>query len=75
MPPETVSGETYVADGRIDSWSLGILIYYCLYGRHPFSGESREEVVRSICEDKVKFPKRIIQMNKKEEGALKKVKV
>ena len=40
MPPETVSGETYVADSRIDSWSLGVLIYYCLYGRHPFTGEN-----------------------------------
>ncbi|EAW06687.1 serine/threonine-protein kinase [Aspergillus clavatus NRRL 1] len=41
MAPEIVRGEVY--DGRCDWWSLGIIIYECLYGFTPFASMDRQE--------------------------------
>ncbi|KAF7118356.1 hypothetical protein CNMCM5793_007870 [Aspergillus hiratsukae] len=41
MAPEIIRGEAY--DGRCDWWSVGIIIYECLYGFTPFASMDRQE--------------------------------
>ncbi|GFF39558.1 serine/threonine-protein kinase cbk1 [Aspergillus udagawae] len=41
MAPEIIRGESY--DGRCDWWSVGIIIYECLYGFTPFASMDRQE--------------------------------
>lgn len=46
MAPEVVRGRWY--DGRCDWWSLGIIVYECLYGHTPFCRENRETTKATI---------------------------
>ncbi|KAI4183007.1 MAG: hypothetical protein LQ348_004757, partial [Seirophora lacunosa] len=39
MAPEVIRGDHY--DGRCDWWSIGIILYECLYGYTPFVCENR----------------------------------
>ncbi|KAL8738762.1 MAG: hypothetical protein Q9181_000517 [Wetmoreana brouardii] len=41
MAPEVIRGEFY--DGRCDWWSIGIILYECLYGYTPFVCENRAD--------------------------------
>ncbi|RPB00617.1 kinase-like protein [Choiromyces venosus 120613-1] len=41
MAPEIAREEAY--DARCDWWSLGVIIYECLFGYTPFHSENREE--------------------------------
>lgn len=56
MPPEIVSSQDISVDSRIDSWSLGILMFYCLTKRYPFEGKTAGEIKKNIIEQKLKFP-------------------
>ncbi|KAF1983536.1 kinase-like protein [Aulographum hederae CBS 113979] len=40
MAPEVIRGEVY--DGRCDWWSVGIILFECLYGHTPFFSENRQ---------------------------------
>ncbi|KAB8234992.1 serine/threonine-protein kinase [Aspergillus alliaceus] len=40
MAPEVIRGHLY--DGRCDWWSVGIILYECLYGFTPFASKDRD---------------------------------
>jgi len=46
MAPEVVQGRQY--DGRCDWWSVGIILFECLFGYTPFCREDRDETKRAI---------------------------
>ncbi|KAJ5899229.1 hypothetical protein N7495_003973 [Penicillium taxi] len=46
MAPEIIREEMY--DGRCDWWSLGIILYECLFGYTPFACETRHDTKMSI---------------------------
>ncbi|KAF1995021.1 kinase-like protein [Amniculicola lignicola CBS 123094] len=48
MAPEVIKGENY--DGRCDWWSIGIILYECLYGMTPFFCENRQVTKARILE-------------------------
>ncbi|MBI4577004.1 MAG: tetratricopeptide repeat protein [Planctomycetes bacterium] len=45
MSPERIRG--LVADGRADLYSLGVVLYLCLAGRHPFAARSTVALIRA----------------------------
>jgi serine/threonine protein kinase len=46
MAPEVIRGDPY--DGRCDWWSIGIILYECLFGFTPFACENRQETKLKI---------------------------
>lgn len=46
MAPEVIRGDLY--DGRCDWWSIGIILYECLYGFTPFVCDKREDTKAKI---------------------------
>ncbi|KKK12347.1 hypothetical protein P175DRAFT_0557369 [Aspergillus ochraceoroseus IBT 24754] len=46
MAPEVIRGQPY--DGRCDWWSVGIILYECLYGFTPFASEDRHKTKAKI---------------------------
>jgi serine/threonine protein kinase len=50
MAPEIIRGEFY--DGRCDWWSMGCIMYECLYGRTPFCADDRTETKARILHHK-----------------------
>lgn len=54
MAPEVVQGKSY--DARCDWWSIGIILYECLYGHTPFlSDEGRQETKKNIIQHRETF--------------------
>lgn len=56
MAPEVIRGELY--DGRCDWWSVGIILYECLFGFTPFACENRQETKLKILKHRttLRFP-------------------
>jgi serine/threonine protein kinase len=56
MAPEVIRGELY--DGRCDWWSIGIILYECLFGFTPFACENRQETKLKILKHRntLRFP-------------------
>jgi len=40
----------------VDWWSLGIVMYECLFNKRPFHGKSTDELSNAILNDDLKFP-------------------
>ncbi len=55
MAPEQALGETTI-DHRADLWSLAVIVYRLLTGIHPFHGATMDELVLSICQDRIAPP-------------------
>ena len=56
MAPEVIKGFPY--DGRCDWWSVGIILYECMYGRTPFYCDDRQKTKEAIVEHRatLQFP-------------------
>jgi len=54
VAPEMLLGEPH--DKRIDLWALGVLLFEMLMARAPFTGESKKETVKNICEANFELP-------------------
>ncbi|KKY25365.1 putative serine threonine-protein kinase cbk1 [Phaeomoniella chlamydospora] len=46
MAPEVIRGELY--DGRCDWWSIGIILYECIFGYTPFACDNRQDTKLKI---------------------------
>eukprot|EP00795_Rhopilema_esculentum_P002018 gene2018-17579_t len=55
IAPEILKSQRY--DSAVDWWSFGVLLYEMLIGQSPFAGEDEDDLFRSICRDRVLFPK------------------
>lgn len=69
MPPQILRGEKYSA--KCDVWSVGILLFYMLYGFHPFipKGEeskigSLQQLLKNIDMKDIYFPEKPIRSQK-----------
>src|SRR5579859_1404769 len=59
MSPEQAQGLDRV-DWRTDIYSLGVILYECMTGRTPFSGESPIEILMKVVKDPVVPPLQVV---------------
>jgi calcium-dependent protein kinase len=52
MAPEVLNGNY---DSKVDTWSLGVLLYVFMSGYLPFQGENRNDVFYKILNGKYHF--------------------
>ncbi|KAF2353564.1 MIT protein [Trinorchestia longiramus] len=55
MAPEILLEKQY--DAKVDLWSVGVILYECLFGKAPYSSATMEELVQRIQTDRqIKIP-------------------
>lgn len=54
LAPETINGAGQ--DEMSDWWSLGCILFECLYGRPPFNADTPEEVFQNILSRNIHWP-------------------
>src|ERR1700722_18781403 len=59
MSPEQARSEGHRVDGRSDIFSLGIVLYELVVGRHPFRADSKVEMLDRITTQEPKPPRQI----------------
>jgi serine/threonine protein kinase/formylglycine-generating enzyme required for sulfatase activity len=59
MSPEQARGEGHRVDGRTDIFSLGVVFYELLVGRHPFGSGDRAVMLERIATGEVRPPRQI----------------
>ena len=58
MAPEILVGNKY--DASVDLWSIGVILFECLFGSPPFSSETIEELIEKITSsERITIPKTI----------------
>ncbi|CAG2215616.1 ULK3 [Mytilus edulis] len=73
MAPEIICQKTY--DARVDLWSIGVILYECLFGRAPFASKSFQELGAKIWNDKpVELPYGVNVDDEELQAALKVIK-
>uniref|UniRef100_A0A6A7FWC7 Serine/threonine-protein kinase ULK3 n=3 Tax=Hirondellea gigas TaxID=1518452 RepID=A0A6A7FWC7_9CRUS len=50
MAPEILLKKQY--DAKVDLWSVGVILYECLFGKAPYSSSTMEELIHRIKTDK-----------------------
>ncbi|QIW96950.1 hypothetical protein AMS68_002468 [Peltaster fructicola] len=54
LAPETIRG--HGQDEMSDWWSLGCILFECIYGRPPFNADTPEEVFKNILDRNIQWP-------------------
>ncbi|PXF43448.1 putative myosin light chain kinase [Gracilariopsis chorda] len=57
VAPEVIRNVPY--GPAADVWSCGVLLYFMLAGERPFTGDSREDIKRSILSGDLRFPSQL----------------
>ena len=47
----------YSVSPKSDIWAIGITLFWLIFNKMPFAGQSKSEVIDSILRGKLKFPK------------------
>ena len=55
MAPELHTGHDISANKSLDIWAIGIILYMMVFGYHPFKVKDREQTIKNIIEQNVKF--------------------
>lgn len=57
LSPEQARGDAGAVDHRSDVYSLGVTLYEIVTGRRPFEGETRDQIIRAVCDVEPKRPR------------------
>lgn len=60
MSPEQALGEGHRVDGRTDVYSLGVVLYELLCARRPFSGKTKEQLLKKLATQEPRPPRQIV---------------